>query len=139
MPSPSHKNKTAATTLAFLSGGLGLHRFYLRGPVDRLGLLHVCSVPIAGIVYGVGRAQNVFWVLLPLIVSWLVGFLEALIIGLTPDEKWDARHNAGSGRMSHSHWVLVLLLVVTMLVGTTALIATLSRMFDLLYTGGAYG
>jgi hypothetical protein len=139
MPTPQHKNKTLATALAFLFGGLGIHRFYLRGPVDRLGLLHVCSLPIAGIVYGAGRAPNVFWVLLPLIVSWLVGFLEALVIGLTPDEKWDARHNAGSGRTSRSHWVLAVLLVATMLVGTTGLIATLSRLFDLLYTGGAYG
>ena len=135
----SHKNKTLATALAFLLGGLGAHRFYLRGPVDRLGLLHVCSVPVTGMVYGIGHAPNVFWVLLPLIVSWLAGFLEALVIGLTPDEKWDARHNPGSGKVSRSHWVLVVLLVATMLVGTTGLIATLSRAFDLLYTGGAYG
>jgi len=134
-----HKNKTFATALAFLFGGLGIHRFYLRGGVDRLGLLHVCSLPIAGIVYGAGRAPNLFWVLLPLIVSWLVGFIEALVIGLTPDEKWDARHNPASGRSSRSHWVLAVLLVLTMLVGTTGLVATLSRLFDLLYTGGAYG
>ncbi|MDN4053196.1 TM2 domain-containing protein [Massilia sp. YIM B02763] len=139
MPSTPHKNKTVATALAFVLGGLGIHRFYLRGAVDRLGLLHVCSIPIAGIVYGAGRAPNPFWVLLPLIVSWLVGFIEALVIGLTPDEKWDARHNAASGRKSRSHWVLAVLLVLTMLVGTTGLIATISRLFDLLYTGGAYG
>lgn len=139
MPSTPHKNKTVATALAFVLGGLGVHRFYLRGAVDRLGLLHVCSIPIAGIVYGAGRAPNPFWVLLPLIVSWLVGFIEALVIGLTPDEKWDARHNAASGRKSRSHWVLAVLLVLTMLVGTTGLIATISRLFDLLYTGGAYG
>jgi hypothetical protein len=34
---------------------------------------------------------------------------------------------------------VILLVVVTMLVGTTSLIATISRLFDLLYTGGAYG
>jgi hypothetical protein len=134
-----HKNKTLATALAFFLGGLGVHRFYLKGAVDRLGLLHVCSLPIAGIVYGAGRAPNVFYVLLPLIVSWLIGFIEALVIGLTPDEKWDARYNPGSGRASRSHWVLAVLLVGVMLVGTTALIATISRLFDLLYTGGAYG
>ncbi len=139
MPTPQHKNKTLATALALLLGGLGVHRFYLKGSVDRLGLLHVCSLPIAGLVYGAGRAPNPFWVLLPLIVSCLVGFLEALVIGLTPDEKWDARHNAASGRTSRSHWVLAVLLVLTMLVGTTGLIATIARLFDLLYTGGAYG
>ena len=135
----SHKNKTFATTLAFLLGGLGAHRFYLKGSVDRLGLLHVCSLPATGLVYGVGHAPNPFWVLLPLILSWLVGFGEALILGLTPDEKWDARYNAHSGRRSASHWFVILLVVLTMLVGTTALIATIARLFDLLYTGGAYG
>ena len=138
-PTLQHKNKTVATALAFLLGGLGAHRFYLRGSVDRIGLLHVCSLPLAGLIYGVGHAPNPFYVLLPLIVSWLAGFLEALVIGLTPDEKWDARHNPASGHTSRSHWVLAVLLVLTMLVGTTALIATLSRLFDLLYTGGAYG
>jgi len=134
-----HKNKTFTTALAFLLGGLGAHRFYLKGSVDRLGLLHVCSVPAAGLVYGLGHAPNPFWVLLPLILSWLVGFGEALILGLTPDEKWDARYNRNSGRRSASHWFVILLVVLTMFVGTTALVATISRLFDLLYTGGIYG
>jgi len=33
----------------------------------------------------------------------------------------------------------VLIVVLSTLVGATALIGTISRMFDLLYTGGAYG
>ena len=134
-----HKNKTLATALAFLLGGIGAHRFYLKGSVDRIGLLHVCSLPVAGLVYGLGHAPNPFWVLLPIIVSCVAGFVEALVIGLTPDEKWDARYNAGSGRQSASHWFVILLVVLTMLVGATVLIAAISRLFDLLYTGGAYG
>jgi len=134
-----HKNKTLATALAFLLGGVGAHRFYLHGSVDRIGLLHICSIPATGMVYGLGHAPNPFYVLLPLILSWLAGFLEALVIGLTPDERWDARYNPGSGRTSHSRWPLALLLVLTMLVGATALIAAIARLFDLLYTGGAYG
>jgi hypothetical protein len=138
-PMRKHKNKTLTTLLAALFGGLGVHRFYLRGATDRLGLLHVCGVPIAGLVYGVGQGPNPFWTLLPILVSCCAGFLEALVIGLTPDERWDARHNAGSGRTSQSHWVLAVLLVGTMLVGATVVIATISRLFDLLFTGGAYG
>lgn len=134
-----YKNKTVATALAFLLGGVGAHRFYLKGSVDRLGLLHVCSVPLAGIIYGVGRGPNPFWVLLPILVSYIVAHIEALVIGLTPDEKWDAAHNAGTPRPARSHWLLVLLLILTMLVGTTVLIATISRLFDLLFTGGAFG
>ncbi|GAB3428953.1 NINE protein [Massilia solisilvae] len=134
-----HKNKTIATLLALILGGLGAHRFYIKNPTDRIGLLHLCSVPVAGLVYGLGHAPNPFWVLLPLLVSYSAGFIEALVIGLTPDEKWDATYNAGSGTQSRSNWVVVVLLVATMLVGTTVVIATMSRMFDLLYTGGAYG
>jgi hypothetical protein len=138
-PMKQHKNKTVATALAFLLGGLGVHRFYLKGGVDRLGLLHVCSVPLAGVVYGVGRGPNPFWVLLPIFVSYIVAHIEALVIGLTPDERWDAAHNAGSGRRSDSHWVLAVVLVLTLLAGATLLIATIARLFDLLFTGGAYG
>jgi hypothetical protein len=58
---------------------------------------------------------------------------------ICPTRKWDARHHAGSGRATQSNWVLALLLVATMLVGCTALIATIARLFDLLHTGGAYG
>jgi hypothetical protein len=133
------KNKTVAALLALLLGGLGAHRFYLKGATDRLGLAHVCSVPVAGLVYGLGRGPDPFWVLLPLLVSYCIGFIEALVIGITPDEKWDARYNAGSGTQSHSGWMVVVLLVATMLVGATVVIATIARAFDLLYTGGAYG
>ncbi|MFP5394275.1 MAG: NINE protein [Gammaproteobacteria bacterium] len=134
-----HKNKTLATLLALLFGVVGAHRFYLRGSVDRLGLLHVISIPVCGLIIGLVPQANPFFKLLPLIVSALAGFLEALIIGTTSDERWDARFNAGSQRRSDSRWPLALLLVITMLVGATAVIATIARLFDLLYTGGAYG
>ncbi|SNT01206.1 TM2 domain-containing protein [Noviherbaspirillum humi] len=113
----THKNKTFATLLAFILGGIGAHRFYLYGRRDRWAWLHVLLFPL----------------------SIFAGFIEALVIGLTQDEPWDARHNANSGRQSHSGWPLAVLLVLTLGVGATALIATLARIFDLLYTGGAYG
>ncbi len=138
MPAP-HKNKTLATLLALLLGAVGAHRFYLRGALDRLGLLHVCSLPLCGLVIGLAPQANSFYKLLPLLVSAIAGFVEALIIGLASDQAWDQRYNPGSGRTSASSWPLALLLVATMLVGTVFLIGTISRLFDLLYTGGAYG
>jgi TM2 domain-containing membrane protein YozV len=113
----AHKNKTLATLLAAILGGFGTHRFYLYGRKDKWAWLHILLFPLA--VYA--------------------GFIEALMIGLTPDEKWDASHNPHSGKQSHSGWPLILLLVLTMGLGATAVIATLARTFDLLYTGGAYG
>ena len=133
-----HKNKTFTTLLALLLGGFGIHRFYLKGPVDRLGLLHLCSVPVTGILWGAVQPHP-FFVVLPILLSYVVGFVEGLIIGLTPDEAWDAQYNQGSGKTSRSNWMLALLLVLTVGVGAIALIGMIARVFDLLYTGGAYG
>jgi hypothetical protein len=135
----AHKNKTLATALALILGTLGAHRFYLHGTVDRLGLLHVSSLPIAGLVFSNGHGLNPFYALLPLLVSSIAACIEALVIGLTPDEQWDARFNRAGGTRTQSTWLLALLLVATLLVGATVLIATISRLFDLMYTGGAYG
>lgn len=112
-----HKDKTLTTLLAFLFGGIGAHRFYLYGKKDHWAWLHVALFPL----------------------SIFAGFIEALIAGLTPDEKWDALHNSHSARQSRSGWPLALLLVLTMGVGAFAVIATIARMVDYLYTGGAYG
>jgi len=135
----AHKNKTLATALALSLGTLGAHRFYLHGGMDRLGLLHIASLPIAGLVFSNAHGINPFYALLPLLVSGIAACIEALVIGLTPDEKWDARFNAAAGTRSQSNWLLALLLVATLLVGATVLIGTISRLFDLLFTGGAYG
>ncbi|MDQ1817542.1 hypothetical protein RBA41_29980 [Massilia sp. CCM 9210] len=137
--STSHKNKTFASFLALILGAVGAHRFYLRGSLDKLGLLHLASLPVAGLVYGLAPEANWFFKVLPLVLSGIIGFVEALMIGLTPDEKFDAAFNAGSGRKSASNWVLAVLLVCTMLTAATMTIATLARLNDLLYTGGAYG
>jgi hypothetical protein len=113
----AHKNKTLATLLAALLGGVGAHRFYLYGSKDRRAWLYVLCLPF----------------------SIFAGFIAALVIGLTPDEKWDATHNAASGQSSDSGWLVILIVIATFGIGTGLLIATIARTFDLLYTGGAYG
>ena len=137
--STSHKNKTFATFLAVILGTVGAHRFYLRGSVDRLGLIHVACLPIAGLVFGLVPHADGFYKLLPILVSAVAGFIEALVIGVTADEKFDAAFNQHSGKKSDSSWILALLLVLTMMGGSIALIFTMSRLFALLYTGGMDG
>lgn len=135
----SHKNKTFAALLAFLTGGLGLQRLYLRGLRDPWLWLHVACLPASAAISATWPDADGFYKLLPIMVSGLAGFLEALVLGLMSDEKWDARFNPGSGQQSDTHWPLALVLVASMMVGAGSLIATISRLFDLLYTGGSYG
>ncbi len=137
--STSHKNKTFATFLAVTLGGLGAHRFYLRGSLDKAGLIHLTALPIAGLVVGLAPEADWFFKVLPLLLSYVVGFVEALVLGVMADEKFDTIYNPQSGRQTQSKWYLVLLLVITMLVGMTAMIFMMVRLVDLLYTGGAYG
>lgn len=134
-----HKNKTLAALLAFLLGGLGAQRLYLRGWRDPWLWAHLACLPAAWAVSVAMPHADGFYKLLPIILSGLAGFLEALVMGVTPDEKWDARYNAGSGRQSDSRWPVAVVLVFSMMIGAGGLIATISRLFDLLYTGGAYG
>ncbi|HWX04047.1 NINE protein [Collimonas sp.] len=136
----SHKNKTLTTFLATVFGSIGLHRFYLKGSSDIWGWLHLASLPISLLAYWLwGKDQQLAFLFGPLIVSGLIAFLESLIIGLTPDEKWDAKYNANSGRQSDSSWFVILLVVLTLGIGAIGLIGAIARTFDLLYTGGAYG
>ncbi|MDB5961106.1 MAG: hypothetical protein JWP59_2400 [Massilia sp.] len=138
LPRP-HKNKTLATLFAAALGAAGLHRLYLRGPRDVLVWLHLALLALTLALLALAPSINLFYRLLPLIVSMIAGFLQALVLGVMPDEKFDAAFNAGSGGRSDSRWPLALLLVATMLVGATVLISTMARLFDLMYTGGAYG
>ncbi|MBV7536148.1 TM2 domain-containing protein [Duganella sp. sic0402] len=134
-----HKNKTIAALLAFLLGGIGLHRLYLRGWRDPWLWLHLACLPAAWLVATLAPQADGFYKLLPVMLSGLAGMLQALILGLTADEKWDPRYNPASGRQSDTRWPVAVVLVASMMIGAGGLIATISRLFDLLYTGGAYG
>ncbi len=134
-----HKNKTLAALLAFLLGGIGAQRLYLGGLRDRGLWAHLAALPLSAAISALWPHADNFYHLLPIIISGLIGCLESLMIGLSSDEKWDARHNPASGRSSDSQWPLAIILVASMMLGAGSLIATMARLFDLLYTGGAYG
>lgn len=138
----AHKNKTLATLLASIAGAIGIHRFYLHGTHDRWAWLHLASAPLSAIgIFAGSKLSPAFSMLLfgPLILSALAAVLEALILGLTPDDKWDAKYNADSGRKSASSWMLAAILVLTLAGGMGGLIFVISRAFDLAFTGGSYG
>lgn len=134
-----HKNKTFATLLASVAGGIGAHRFYLFGLRDFWAWAHLVAVLLALLLIAVKPDSPLLFAGSPLLISVLAAFIEALVIGLTSDDKWDRRHNCASGHQSSSRWPLALILVLTLGVGAIVVIAAMARAFDLLFTGGAYG
>jgi TM2 domain-containing membrane protein YozV len=134
-----HKNKAIAALLAFLGGTIGLHHFYLKGRRDKWAWLHLISLPISLLIYFLTRDVHPFFTAIPVMVSMLAGFIACLMIGTTPDEKWDAQHNASSSQKSDTGWPIALILIMALGVGASILIAVIARTFDLLFTGGLYG
>ena len=132
------KNKTLATWLTFLGGPLGLHRFYLRGLGDTLGWL--LPIPTALGVYGMERIaehgidDQLSWVLVPLLGFTIAACaLRAILYALMTPEAWNARYNpsappdAAPGR---TQWITVGAIVVSLLIGTTVLMASLAFSFQ---------
>ena len=135
----AHKNKTITTLLALLLGSVGIHRFYLHGLTDRWGWLHAISLPLSTMLLLSNPELPLLVNTLPLVISMLTASIETFVLGLMPDEKWDARYNPASGIVSDSRWPIALMMVVNLFFGATLLRTLLARGFDLMLTGGAYG
>src|SRR5580765_2324886 len=128
--SPGHKSKTLATWLALLGGSVGLHRFYLHGFRDAWGWLFVAPSLVG--LYGVQRMRHlgvddhVAWVLIPFLGAVLsAAMLSAIVYGLTPDEKWNARFNP-AGPDHRMNWATVIGVATALIVGGGVLMATLA-------------
>ena len=132
------KNKTLATWLALLGGPFGLHRFYLLGRGDGLGWF--LPVPTALGLYGIERVQQFgvddpwSWLLMPLLGFTLAGCaLNAIVYGLMPPERWNALFNPQASLQAHagqSSWLTVLAIVMALLFGATALMASIAFSFQ---------
>jgi hypothetical protein len=128
--SRSYRSKTLATWLAVLGGTLGLHRFYLHGTRDRIGWLFPAPT-LAGLV-GVARMRElgqddrIAWLLIPLLgLAVSASMLAAIVYALTPDERWDERHNGGR-RGAPTGWGPVLGAIVALMVGAAVLMGTIA-------------
>lgn len=123
-------SKTLATWLGFLGGSLGLHRFYLHGWGDVWGWLHLPPTLLGA--YGVsrmlalGQDDHLAWALIPLLgLSLAASMLAAIVYGLTPDERWNARFNPRSPPCK-SGWAAVFGVIGALTVGATVLMATIA-------------
>ncbi|HEU4458173.1 MAG TPA: hypothetical protein VFR90_03545 [Methylibium sp.] len=120
------RSKTLATWLAVLAGALGGHRFYLHGARDVAGWAHVPAALLGawGVarMLSLGHDDRLAWLLIPLLGAAIsAGMVAALVYGLTPDERWNARH--GEGR---SGWLAVFGVLAALIVGATVLISTIA-------------
>jgi hypothetical protein len=125
-----YRSKTLATWIAIVGGALGLHRFYLHGGRDRVGWLHPLPtlVGLVGVIRmrELGQDDRLAWLLIPVLGLMLsLAMLTAIVYGLTPDEKWDARHNPGQ-RGPATGWGPVLGVILALLVGGTVLMGTVA-------------
>jgi hypothetical protein len=132
------KNKTWAAWLTFFGGPFGLHRLYLFGAANRL--LWILPIPTVVGAYGIYRARVYglddpwCWVLIPLLGFTIAGCaVNALVYGLMSPEKWNARFNhtlAPDAPAGQTNWLTIGALVVSLLVGTTVLMASFAFSFQ---------
>jgi hypothetical protein len=124
------RSKSLATWLAVIGGTLGLHRFYLHGWRDLAGWLFPLPtlLGLAGLqrMRAFGQDDRVAWVLIPVLGLMIsIAMLTAIVYGLTPDEKWAARHNPGQPPQV-TGWAPVLGVIVALLVGASVLMGTVA-------------
>ena len=125
-----YKSKTLAAWIALLAGSLGLHRFYLHGLGDRWGWLHPWPTLLGawGLLrmQQLGQDDRLAWALIPLAGLMVAqGALWAILYGLMPDERWNARFNP-HGPEHHAGWPTVFAVVLALMVGAGVLMATIA-------------
>jgi hypothetical protein len=132
------KNKTVAAWLALIVGPLGLHRLYLHGWKDWLAWFF--PIPTALGIYGFQRIQALglddpwSWVFMPLLgLTMAFCALQAILIGLTPADRWNQKFNPlekDSTPAGNTNWLTVGAVVSSLLIGTTLLMASLAYGFQ---------
>ena len=126
------RRKSLAALLAFLLGAFGAHRLYLGRPGWWLALaVTALTLPLLIGVRNWYQTPAFFVLMVPVIA----GFIEALILALMPDEKFDARFNARSERRNDSGWDAVLVAIATRMVGATVMMTTIVLLFQTIFEG----
>ena len=117
------RHKALAALIASLTGALGLNRLYLGQRLWWLPLsVTLIAVPLLIGVDNWHQTPAFFIIMVPVIA----GFMQALFIALTPDDRFDARFNAGQQRRNRSGWDAVLVAATALFVGAAVLMTTIA-------------
>jgi hypothetical protein len=121
------RHKAFSALLAAATGALGLNRLYLGQRLWWLPLgITAGAVPLLLGVENWYQTPAFFIAMGPVIA----GFLQALVLALMPDEKFDARFNGTTARRNHSGWDAVLVAVTSLAAGAIVLAATVALLFQ---------
>ena len=124
---PRFRHKALAALLAASTGALGLNRVYLGQGLWWLPLgITRGALPLLFGVRNWYQTPAFFVAMVPVIA----GFLQALVLALMPDEKFDARFNANTDRRNRSGWDAVLVAIASLAAGTIILTATIALLFQ---------
>ena len=117
-PERRFRNKTTVGLLAALLGCIGAHWWYLGRRlawlVSAIGVVLMTASAFAEIWY----ENPAFFLLFILILD---GFIEAIVLCLISDSRFDGFYNPGLVRQRPSGWGAVLIAIFTLLIGTVAL------------------
>ncbi len=124
------RHKALAALLAATGGAFGADRIYLGQRLWWLPLgITLGAVPLLVGVKNWYQTPAFFVVVGPVIA----GFIQALVIALTPDAKFDARFNTETNRRNNSGWGAVLVAIAALAVGAIVLLTTIALLFNAIY------
>jgi len=109
------KSKVLAGLLAFYGGWFGAHWYYLGRP--RPWLLTVLAL----VMFAIASQAEVWWdtpAIFVVFIPAVAGFIEAIVLCLMSDERFDARYNPGYQRVGHTGWGPILVAISGLLLGT---------------------
>lgn len=121
------RSRLVAGLLALFAGFSGAHRAYLGArwwPIYPLVALPAIGLALRADPWY--RHPGFFVASLVVVVA----MFEAILFSIAPDERWDARHNAGVARRSHGGWSNVFVAIAALMLGSVLLMAVMAIAFE---------
>lgn len=118
-PSRPFRHKTIAALLAFLLGWAGAHWWYLGRPRAWAPLAFTMVIVGVAALRPVPFFSQLWYYLI--LIPLAAGFVEALVLSLMADTRFDARYNPGHAEQSRNGWGAVLIAIATLFIGMTVI------------------